>query len=403
MGRDMKDSMSFRKVIFWSHLIVGLSVGLVVVFLSATGILLAFRPQILSSLEKSMNRMDAPEGQSQRLSLNSLAEIVKKNSPEGAKITGLSLAADPRTALSFNLGREGLFYLDPYKGKILGEGAKGARAFFEKMEGLHRWFGVEGKSRDTAKLVKGAFNLGFFLLVLSGFYLWWPNQWTRKVFKTIGILNLRLKGKQKDWNWHNTIGFWCAPVLLLITLTGLIMSYGWANDLLYRLTGNQPPVRPAAANPGPLPGERDKAEKKSGEGPVQKHRDKPAGKFVGWDKLFETAEKQAPHWRSMNFRLAQRGGNNVTVQVVEEGSSTYARSSLTLNPETAEVLKWEPSSEYNLGRRLRAWVKPLHTGEALGLFGQILNTLASLGAMLLVWTGWSLAWRRFFGAAPTKR
>ncbi|MEI9892584.1 MAG: hypothetical protein WDN28_01340 [Chthoniobacter sp.] len=31
------------------------------------------------------------------------------------------------------------------------------------------------------------------------------------------------------------------PLLLIITLTGVIMSYAWANDLLYRLTGNEPP------------------------------------------------------------------------------------------------------------------------------------------------------------------
>jgi uncharacterized iron-regulated membrane protein len=38
----------------------------------------------------------------------------------------------------------------------------------------------------------------------------------------------------------------------------------------------------------------------------------------------------------------------------------------------------------------------LHTGEALGWPGKLLAALASLGGAFLVWTGFALAWRRFF-------
>jgi uncharacterized iron-regulated membrane protein len=34
-----------------------------------------------------------------------------------------------------------------------------------------------------------------------------------------------LAGRARDFNWHNVIGIWCAPVLLVLTLTGAIMSY----------------------------------------------------------------------------------------------------------------------------------------------------------------------------------
>jgi len=36
-----------------------------------------------------------------------------------------------------------------------------------------------------------------------------------------------------------------------------------------------------------------------------------------------------------------------------------------------------------------------HTGEVLGLPGQTVAGLVSLGAAVLVWTGLALAWRRF--------
>jgi uncharacterized iron-regulated membrane protein len=43
------------------------------------------------------------------------------------------------------------------------------------------------------------------------------------------VPSLKLRGKPRDWNWHHAVGFWSAPALLLITLTGLVMSYQWAN------------------------------------------------------------------------------------------------------------------------------------------------------------------------------
>lgn len=62
----------------------------------------------------------------------------------------------------------------------------------------------------------------------------------------------------------------------------------------------------------------------------------------------------------------------------------------------ADVMKWEPFSEYNLGRTLRAWVRPLHTGVA----GQTLAGVGALGGVMLTWTGLAMAWRRIFQRKP---
>ena len=52
--------------------------------------------------------------------------------------------------------------------------------------------------------------------------------------------------------------------------------------------------------------------------------------------------------------------------------------------------------QLNLGRQLRMYARYLHTGELFGLLGQTLAALCTLAAIMLVWTGFSLAWRRFF-------
>ena len=76
------------------------------------------------------------------------------------------------------------------------------------------------------------------------------------------------------------------------------------------------------------------------------------------------------------------------------GGRPDKRAQLTLDPHSGQVLRWEPFSSYNLGRRLRTWGRFVHTGEAGGTFGQTIAATASAGAAVLAWTGLVLALRR---------
>jgi uncharacterized iron-regulated membrane protein len=152
------------------------------------------------------------------------------------------------------------------------------------------------------------------------------------------------------------------------------MSYPWANNLLYRLTGNEPPAR----------------------GARQRHRDDVAAglSLAGFNALWARAEQQVPGWQSLTLRLpASRGVVTFTIHK-SSGGRPDQRSQLTLNSRTAELIRWEPFSSYNAGRRLRSWFRFLHTGEAGGIAGQTVAGIASAGAVVLVWTGIWLAFRR---------
>jgi uncharacterized iron-regulated membrane protein len=99
----------------------------------------------------------------------------------------------------------------------------------------------------------------------------------------------------------------------------------------------------------------------------------------------------------MTVRLPQRGASQVTVMIEEaESRHPYPRSLLTLDAASAGVVKWEPFASFNLGRTIRSWIRPVHTGEAGGLIGQAIAALASAGGAVLVYTGLALAWRRFW-------
>jgi uncharacterized iron-regulated membrane protein len=177
----------------------------------------------------------------------------------------------------------------------------------------------------------------------------------------------------RDWNWHNALGFWCVVPLFLIVVTGVIMSYGWANSLLYRITGNEPPIQ---SSPAPL---------RPPTGPTR---------FYGLDKRFARARLQVPGWTAISVRLQDTPEGVLTFSIDQgNGGRPDLRSQLMLDA-SAALVRWEPFSSYNRGRQLRSWARFTHTGEAFGSLGQTAAATASAGASLLVMTGLSLAFRR---------
>jgi len=373
-----------HKIIFWTHLLAGVIAGLVIFIMSFTGVVLMYEPQI-SEYSEWDARWVTPGPEAKRLSLDELVAKAREGNPD-ARPAVITVKSDPTASVIVNLGRENTVFINPYTGELLG-GLSAMHNFLHEIVDWHRWLGTESESRAIGKAITGACNLAFFWLAVTGVYLWWPHSWKWRGLKTSLIFNSRLSGKARDWNWHNVIGFWSSSVLVVLTLTAAVMSYPWANDLLYTLTGSEPPPRAQGPAGPPQPGRRS-----SGNAEQQRI----AKPMANLDALLTTAERQVPGWTMLMMRFPPRPDGPVTVSISEPSAPhTFARSQLTLNRATAEVTKWEPYSENSTGRKLRTWFRGLHTGEAFGFFGQTIAGLASLGGCFLVWTGLAMAWRRF--------
>jgi uncharacterized iron-regulated membrane protein len=412
--------MKLRKIIFWLHLTAGVVASTVILVMSVTGVLLAFERQIVAFAERDTRTVTPPASDAPRLSLDRLVANGHKTVSAGAP-SAITLSADPTAAIMVNFGREQTVFVDPYTGAVRGTGGMATRDFFRVATDWHRWLGADADSRELRRAVTGACNAAFMVLVMSGFYLWWPRRWTRLALKTATIPSLSLGGKARDWNWHNAIGFWSAPVLLCITVTGLVISYQWAGNLIYTLTGSEPPPPPQRAGTSPavegsagrggarseavgsaLDGRAGRQPRAEGINPTarQEHvtdsaESASAPTRASLDDLFAMAARQAPHWRLMTMRLPQPRIAQVTIMIEEADSlHPYPRSTLTLDAAAAGVMKWEPFADYSLGRTIRLWVRPVHTGEAGGYIGQFIAALASAGGAVLLYTGLALAWRR---------
>ena len=366
----------FRKVIFWLHLTSGVLAGIFIFVMCVTGALLSFQPNILEFAEREMRVVNIPAENAGRLSIQEIINKVKIEKPN-AKPSTITLRNEKTAAATVALGREGQVFVNPYTGEITGEGAKGWRGFFRTTEDLHRWLALSGDARPIGKAINDACNFLFLFLAVSGIYIWFPRRLSRQHFKAVWWFRRGLKGKARDFNWHNTIGFWSSLVLIILTTTAIVISYQWAGNLVYTLTGNQLPQQQQQAAPN-----------QTGEQP-----------FILPENLNEIWLRAENHtsWKTIALRLPI--AKDSAVFTIDEGIywNIFGRSTLTIEAKTAEVSKWESYGEQNSGRQLRSWIRFTHTGETGGIVGQFIGFLACIGGAFLVWTGFSLAWRRFSG------
>jgi uncharacterized iron-regulated membrane protein len=351
----------------------------VIFFLAFTGCILTYQRQIVAwqehgyhSQPRSANASDLPVDQ----------VVEKAHSVEGIRPTAVSVWADPAKPVEVDFGRDQRLFLDRYTGAVLGRGAVRTRAFFDTVTALHRWFGAPPKDRPLARMVKGGFDLALLLMILTGAALWWPKTWSWTRFKAGAFFRAGLSGKAWNWNRHNTLGLWAAQPLIVITVTGAILTYGWATNLLYRAAGSSPPLR--VASKGNVSGDKKHSSREA----------KPQA-AVNISQILASAEHQATGWRILKVPLPKPADRSVTVNVdFLDSYRPDQRAEIVFNRESGGVERLDTFSSYSLGKRLHLFVHTVHTGEAGGMLGETVSGLAGLACCALVWTGISLAFRR---------
>jgi uncharacterized iron-regulated membrane protein len=372
----------FRKVIFWCHLLAGTTAGIIILVMSVTGVLLTYERQIIAWADTRGLQVAQPAPGASRLPVETL--VARASEGRSAAPSALTLRAEANAPVSVSFGREGTVFVNPYTGEVLGEGSRRVRAFFQTVTDWHRWLGTSGDGRAVGRAVTGACNLAFLFIVMSGFYLWWPRSWSWRAVRNVTWFRRGLPGRARDFNWHNTVGFWSVLPLFIVVLSSVVISYTWAGNLVYRVVGETPPAPrtpPAQTTGGAQPG---------GQG-----GSKAELALDGLDALLARSEQQVPGWRSISLQLSSKRDAPVTFTIDRgDGGQPQKRAQLTLDRATGEVVRWEPFESYTAGRRLRSYLRFAHTGEVLGVFGQTIAGLASLGGTVLVYTGLALAWRR---------
>lgn len=384
--------MTLRTLIFWPHLVAGITAGLVILVMSVTGVLLTYERQLIAWSD-SQHRSVVPAQRTSRLSVETLLQRIREQHADVAS-SPITIGSAPDAPVIVAVPQRTL-YFDAYSGRLLGEGSQGMRRFMSEMRAWHRWLAVAGEGRPVARFITGWSNFLFLFIVVSGFYLWFPRKWTWNHVRSVLWFNRTTTSKARDFNWHNVIGLWSAIPLFIVVASALPISFPWANALVYRAVGEEPPVQRGREG-GPARGREGGGGAREGRAGGGAREERAAASVDGLNALWSRAEQQVQGWRTINVRVPESNRGPVVFAIdTGDGGQPQLRSTLTLDRATGDVVTYESFEDQSLGRRLRSIARFAHTGEVLGIPGQTIAGLATAGSIVLVWTGLALAWRRW--------
>lgn len=376
--------MPLRRLIFWIHLAVGVTAAIVIFMMAATGVVLTYEAQ-LNRWALREHRADPPPGAAP-LTLDEL--ILRGTGEEPAvRIASVAIRRDTREPAVVRLGDGTSVRVDRFTGERLGDGDTSMRRFLRSVLYWHRWFALEGEKRIIGRTFTATANLGFLFLLLSGLYLWWPSATSRAAWMRMLWFRRGLRGRARDFNWHSVIGFWSAVPLAVIIASGATISYQWAGDLVYRLAGEAPPGRASAR--AVEPAGRD-------DSPVAPEAAAPPLEFQA---IAAATAADTPEWRSLTIRVPESIHDRVVVTVDRgTGRQPAKTEDLLFDRATGKLVERAGYPTFSRGQKIRRWLRFAHTGEVYGVVGQSVAGAVSLGVAVIVWTGLSMSWRRFFGS-----
>jgi sulfite reductase (NADPH) flavoprotein alpha-component len=370
--------MSPRKVLFQLHWIVGITVGIVLAIVGATGAVLSFEQQIVASLARDGRQVDA-NGRT-RLAPAELLARVAASEPQ-KRIAGLSIVRAPAETVRVTFAPREQRYVDPYTGALLAPTTSGAETFFRNMRSLHRWlmWGELG-NRDIGRQIVGACTILLLFMAATGLYLRWPRGPAARRVKTWLVPDFRLKGRAFLWNLHSIAGTWVLPVYLLVALTGLQWSYEWYRDGLYAVAGVERPAGSEGRREGQGAGTAgDRAD------PLD---------IAGFARAWETFARQAPEFKTVNINLAARPGKPIEFRYLERQASHERAFDTVALDSAGTVASAERYDDKKFGAQIVSSIFPLHSGSYFGLVGVIVFLIASLAMPLFAVTGWIMYLQR---------
>lgn len=375
--------MSIRRIIFWTHLSAGVLAGIIILAMSATGVLMTYERQIIAIAELQDIDKNARNMTSMRvdnLDIDALAELSDQFS-HNKPPSHLLVRKNPRAPIAVLAGRRTIGHLNRIGIKI-DKPAASQRAFFSRIRGFHRWLSLDGKKTDIGKSITGIANLIFIFIIISGVYLWLPKALTWAIMKPRILMSGSYKSaRTRDYFWHHIFGFWSLAILFILATTATMFSYSWSRDMI-NAVAKSALAAPTQSDIGVL-----------GQYPTTDGAKTP----ITLTDAFHQARNDFPKWKSIRIAIPDAKDETLQLQI-DHGSGGQPTKRFTVEYERAsgQLVKQSDFNATEPALRTRIFIRYLHTGEVYGLLGQTLAGLASLGACFLVWTGLALAFRRFF-------
>ena len=232
-----------RRVIFWCHLVAGVVAGTIVLIMSVTGVLLTYEKQMARGPTPRALSARAAAGAARLRARRARRRGVAAANPGASPTDADDVVGSRRAGVGRRRAADDSSSI-PTPGSVLGEAAAQPRAFFRKMTDWHRWLGVDRRgARHRAhdhRRVQSRVPLPRrqrLLPVVAAHVDLAPGPRGHLVPGRPARQGARLQLAQRDRALDRR------AALRRSSSSGVVISYPWASDLVYRVAGEAPPPR----------------------------------------------------------------------------------------------------------------------------------------------------------------
>lgn len=383
-----------KKAIAQIHLWFSVPIGLVITIICLSGAALVFENEITRLLNSKLYHVEKP-AETLPLSPSQLVTRINEQVPDSLHLNSLQLSGreDESYMATFReTGRKRLS-INPYTGHV--NGWIESSDFFSTMRKLHRWLLDPPASRgkgSVGKIIVGISTIGLVVILVSGLILWIPR--SRKALPKRLKVSFSKGSHRFLYDFHISLGFYSALLLLVMALTGLTWSFGWYRNAVYGLFGanqqktsvHERPAKNRDLTHGNKPqgnGEKS-AESKRSEG--RPEEEVSEFDYAIWDKVVAKLSVQYPVYKTISLTQTE-------AQIARK--ATIRRTDrITFDPSDgtfSDIRRYEDTPRQ---QRLRSWFYAFHTGSWGGLWTKALYFLAAFIGATLPLTGYYLWWKR---------
>lgn len=231
----------------------------------------------------------------------------------------------------------------------------------------------------------------FIILLFSGFVLWIP----KKIKHLKESLTVKFNGKFQRVNYdlHRTMGIYSMLFLLIISITGIYITYPWVkNSIITSLGGESITELNSSKN---TTQDEDFEKLMSDMLAQQDEKQNDNGKNIPLSEILTEIQKHLsyegnttitlPNHESPRYQISKTNSENLLGVIVIDEISLDKMGQLKSKNLFADRA---------LSRQFTALAKPLHTGEIMGLPSIIFYFIISFIGFLLPITGLMIWWNR---------
>lgn len=366
-----------RSVVNQIHLWLGIACGLIIFVVCLSGTIYTFSEEIQRFLEPNRYKVIGPIPESKLPIAQLILQLEKENN---GKVTAITIPGKPEETYQFTLlkkdekGRGTGFAIDPYTGKITASGEAVGAGFFMTMFRLHRWLLLD---TSIGRPIVGWATVIFTILILTGLCVWIPQK--VRYWKQGLKIKFDSNWKRINHDLHNTLGFYAAFLLLIMSFTGLYWSFDWYKSGLYSLFQVEQPKGRGGRSP--------MAEVKKGE-KVEKETNQIEIALLPLELYLEKANERLSY--TGNFRISIPEASEKSISLSKSRTGFFAPAAgdkLILDKVSAEIVEVDIFRDKPLNERIMGSIKALHVGNVYGTFSKIVYFISCLIATSLPVSG----------------